>query len=144
MNYTFELLVMNYACSVDKKGKLAHDWFRLTRLRPFEIRRHQMCYFSKHATSAAAEFGGEIHTVSRSRARTRVLLQAQKLHVYNMEVAFITIMITIITIMVTIIIININTITITSINSIIRRRSCIFGSFEPLKDERARSNDCGP
>ena len=33
----------------------------------------------KHATSAPAEFGGEIHNVSRSRARnTQVLLQAQK------------------------------------------------------------------
>ena len=32
-------------------------------------------------TSAPAELGGEIHNISRSRARTQVLLQARKLHV---------------------------------------------------------------
>ena len=36
----------------------------------------------KHATSAPSELGGEHDNVSRSRARTHVLLQAQKLHVY--------------------------------------------------------------
>ena len=33
--------------------------------------------------SAPAELGGEIHNVSRNRARTQVLLQARKLHVYG-------------------------------------------------------------
>ena len=37
----------------------------------------------KRATSAAAELAGEIHHVSRNRAFTKVLLQAQKLHVYG-------------------------------------------------------------
>ena len=37
----------------------------------------------KHATSAAAELGGEIHNVSRNRARAQVLPRAQKLHVYG-------------------------------------------------------------
>ena len=46
-------------------------------------RRHQTCDFGEHATSAPAELGGEIHNVSRNRARTRVLLQARKLHVYG-------------------------------------------------------------
>ena len=41
---------------------------------------------TEHATSAAAEFGGEIHNVSRNRARTQVLPQAQKSHVFT-EVA---------------------------------------------------------
>ena len=40
---------------------------------------------SKHATSAAAELGGEIHNVSRNRAHTQVLLQAQKLRVYGRD-----------------------------------------------------------
>ena len=40
-------------------------------------------YFCKHTTSAAAEFGGEIHSVLRNRARTQVLLHAQKWHVYG-------------------------------------------------------------
>ena len=44
---------------------------------------HQTCDFSEHATSAAAEFGGEIHNVSRKRTQMQVLLQAQKLHVYR-------------------------------------------------------------
>ena len=35
------------------------------------------------AASAPAELGEEIHNVSRSRARTQVLLQARKLHVYG-------------------------------------------------------------
>ena len=46
------------------------------------FRRHKKCYFRKHATSVPAEFGGETHNVSRDRARTQVLLQAQKSHVY--------------------------------------------------------------
>lgn len=50
---------------------------------PQTIRRHQTCYCRKHATSTAAEFGGEIHNVSRKRARRQVLLQAQTLHVYG-------------------------------------------------------------
>ena len=49
-------------------------------------RRHQTCYFREHATSAPAELGGKFHNVSRNRARTQVLLQAQKLHVFT-EVA---------------------------------------------------------
>ena len=36
-----------------------------------------------HATSAPAEPGGQIHNVSRYRAHTQVLPQAQKLHVYG-------------------------------------------------------------
>ena len=47
------------------------------------IRRHQTCDFREHATSAPAELGGEIHNVSRNRARAQVLLQARKLHVYG-------------------------------------------------------------
>ena len=47
------------------------------------LRRHQTCYFRKYTTSAAAELGGKIHNVSGNRARTQVLLQAQKLHVYG-------------------------------------------------------------
>ena len=47
------------------------------------IRRHRTCYFRKHVTSAHAELGAEIHNVSRNRARTKVLPQAQKLHVYG-------------------------------------------------------------
>ena len=47
------------------------------------FRRHQPCEFREHATSAPAELGGEIHNVSRNRARTQVLLQARKLHVYG-------------------------------------------------------------
>ena len=35
------------------------------------------------STSAPAELGGEIRNVSRSVARTQVLLQARKLHVYG-------------------------------------------------------------
>ena len=46
-------------------------------------RRHQTCDFGEHATSAPAELGGEIHKVSRNRARTQVFLQARKLHVYG-------------------------------------------------------------
>ena len=42
------------------------------------IRRHQTCYFRKHATSVPAQFGGEIHNVSRNRAPTQVLLQAHE------------------------------------------------------------------
>ena len=42
---------------------------------------HQTCDFSGHATSAPAELGGEIHNVSRSRARMQVPLQAEKWHV---------------------------------------------------------------
>ena len=38
---------------------------------------------NEHTTSAPAELGGEIHIVSRNRARTQVLLQARKLHVYG-------------------------------------------------------------
>ena len=38
---------------------------------------------AEHATSAPAEFGGEIRNVSRNRASTQFLLQAQKLHVYG-------------------------------------------------------------
>ena len=38
-------------------------------------------HFRAHATSAPAELGGEIHSVSRNRARTQVLLQARRLHV---------------------------------------------------------------
>ena len=38
---------------------------------------------TKHATSAPSELGGETHNVSRNRARTKVLLQARKLHVYR-------------------------------------------------------------
>ena len=34
-------------------------------------------------TSAPAELGGKIRSVSRNQARTQVLLQAQKLHVYG-------------------------------------------------------------
>ena len=45
-------------------------------------RRHQTCDFGKCATSAPAELGGKIHNVSRTRARTQVLLQARKLRVY--------------------------------------------------------------
>ena len=47
------------------------------------FRWHQTCYFRKRATSAAAELGGEIHNVLRNRARTQVLPQARKLHVYG-------------------------------------------------------------
>ena len=43
------------------------------------FRRHQTRAFREHATSATAELGGEIHNFSRNRARTHVLLQAQKL-----------------------------------------------------------------
>ena len=50
---------------------------------PEYSRRHQMCDFIEHATSAPAELGMEIHNVSRNRARTQVILQAQKLHVYH-------------------------------------------------------------
>ena len=39
--------------------------------------------FGEHATSAPAELGGKIHNVSRNRARTQVLPQARKLHVYG-------------------------------------------------------------
>ena len=39
--------------------------------------------FCEHVTSAPTELGGEIHVVSRNRARTQVLLQARKLHVYG-------------------------------------------------------------
>ena len=46
------------------------------------LRWHQTCDFCEHATSAPAELGREIHNVSRNRA-TKVLLQAQKLHVYG-------------------------------------------------------------
>ena len=46
-------------------------------------RRHQTCYFRKHATSAPEEFGGEIHNGSRNRAHTQVLPQAQEFHVYG-------------------------------------------------------------
>ena len=49
----------------------------------FPSRRHQTCYFRKRATSVAAEFAGEIHNVSRNRARTQVLPQAQKLRAYG-------------------------------------------------------------
>ena len=42
-----------------------------------------MCDFREYATSAPAEFGGEIHNISRNRALTQVLLQAQKLHAYG-------------------------------------------------------------
>ena len=38
---------------------------------------------TKRATSAPAELGGEIQSVSRNRARTQVLLQAWKLRVYG-------------------------------------------------------------
>ena len=37
------------------------------------IRRHQTCDFCERATSAPAELGGEIHSVSRNRAHTQVL-----------------------------------------------------------------------
>ena len=47
------------------------------------IRRDQTCYFREHATSVPAECGGGIHNISRNRARTQVLLQAQKLHIYG-------------------------------------------------------------
>ena len=46
------------------------------------IRRHQTCYFRKHATSEAADFGGKIHNISRNRD-ARVPPQAQKWHVYG-------------------------------------------------------------
>ena len=50
---------------------------------PLGVRRHQTCHFRKHDTYAAAEFGREIHNVSRNRARPQVPLQAQKLHPYG-------------------------------------------------------------
>ena len=43
-------------------------------------RRHQRCDFGEHDTSAPAELGGEIHNVSRNRARKQVPLQARKSH----------------------------------------------------------------
>ena len=46
-------------------------------------RRHQPCDFGEHKTSAPAELGGEIQNVSRNRARTQVLMQARKSHVYG-------------------------------------------------------------
>ena len=46
-------------------------------------RRRQKCDFGERDNSAPAELGGETHNVSRNRARTRVLLQARKLHVYG-------------------------------------------------------------
>ena len=38
---------------------------------------------SSHPPAAPAELGGETHKVSRNGARTQVLLQARKLHVYG-------------------------------------------------------------
>ena len=46
-----------------------------------QSRRHQLCDFGEHATSAFAELAGETHDVSRNRARTQVLLRARKWHV---------------------------------------------------------------
>ena len=46
------------------------------------VRRHQTRDFREHATSAPAEPGGEIH-ILLNRARTQVLLQARKFHVYG-------------------------------------------------------------
>ena len=42
------------------------------------VRWHQTC-----VTSAHAKLGGKFHNVSRNRARTQVLLQAQNLHAYG-------------------------------------------------------------
>ena len=42
------------------------------------IRRRHTCDFREHDTSAPAELGGEIHDVSRNRARAQVPLQARK------------------------------------------------------------------
>ena len=47
------------------------------------FRRRQTCYFRQLATSAPAESRGEMHNVSRNRARTQVLLQVQRSHVYG-------------------------------------------------------------
>ena len=47
------------------------------------LRQHHTCYFRKRATPAPAKSGGEIHNVSRSRARTQVLPQARKSRVYT-------------------------------------------------------------
>ena len=55
----------------------------ITTSRNPEIRWHQTCCFREHTTSAAAAFGGETPNVLRNRARTQVLRQAQKLHVYG-------------------------------------------------------------
>ena len=43
----------------------------------YNLRRHQTCDFHNHATTAPAELGGEIHKVSRYRARTQVPPQAE-------------------------------------------------------------------
>ena len=47
------------------------------------IRRHQTCHFRKHATSAPAELN-----VSRDRARTQVLLQAEVARLRKWHVVF--------------------------------------------------------
>ena len=47
------------------------------------LREYLSTGYREHATSAPAELGGEPHNVSRNRARTQVLLQARKLHVYG-------------------------------------------------------------
>ena len=81
------LIVYLFALAARKRTQTGADHRAARRTcivwRRGKARRHQTCCYRKRATFAAAELGGETHNVSRTRARTQVLPQAQKLQAYG-------------------------------------------------------------